>query len=155
MTTVMVVVDVQKYFDASHTIADNIAETIKAMKLPLVIVEYDIESFENNSVIPKPQRDTLEAIEEATNEVPQRILVAKNEDDGSHVVLEAMQRWGIAPPYEFLVCGVNTDACVYSTVYGLVRKNYSTKVIANCCASDNTAAHNMHIHDWKTQGMLV
>ena len=51
-----------------------------------------------------------------------RAIVGKAEDDGSKQVLSWLKRKNIVPIH-FHVCGVNTSACVFSTVMGLSQKN--------------------------------
>ena len=151
--TVMVVVDVQKEFFAARYVKEAIAEKIKEVKLPVIIVEYDCERYKCEES-PRPPRDTYEEVMQAVEQSPVWTLTVKKTDDGSSEIIEAAHRLGYASP-EFLVCGVNTGGCVKDTVYGLLEKYRTVKVLAECCASVSTTSHNNTLEEWESIEILA
>jgi nicotinamidase-related amidase len=82
--------------------------------------------------------------------------VEKSSDDGSIEVMEAIKKHGL--PQQLKVCGVNTNVCVYFTIYS-IRKNLpdaSIEVVADACDSQwGTDKHLYGLDRLKDIGCII
>lgn len=134
---VLVVVDMQLGFCASLNEAtiDAVAgeiEKAKSAKLPIVILEY--------AKYPKTHERLLQMVDG----YDKLAIETKPENDGSTELLEAC----IGNEYfqnVYRICGVNTLACVQSTVLGIADRleDSRVEVVKNAC-NDETGANVWH-----------
>lgn len=107
----LIVIDMQPGFPLSCSVRRDVeAEILKAIACgwAVVIVEFDTEAA----------GDTHESLVKLLDGYVHHKLVKKTREDGSDVVLEALQ--GLAYPTQLLrICGVMTDICVQQTAVGL------------------------------------
>lgn len=77
--------------------------------------------------------------------------VVKENDDGSYELKKFFKNHNESSKRKFKICGVNTDACVYLTVAGLIKRFPKTKieVISKACDSANIARHKEGLKDMK------
>ena len=63
-----------------------------------------------------------------------KATIRKQKDDGSQEIINALRRRNF-PTQTLRICGVNTDCCVWSTVWGLLNRMSYTKieVVKNGC----------------------
>jgi hypothetical protein len=127
--TALVVVDMQSDFPAarnSRTVASVKEEIRLAVQNGhfIVILEYFGCGQTNSSLMKELQG------------YKNYRVVIKSDNDGSAEVKEACEKMGLAPA-KFNVVGVNTDACVESTVTGLTSK-YPTSLVAVIAKACNT-----------------
>lgn len=126
---ILVVVDMQeKFCETSHkekTIKECLAliSGAKEEKRMIVILEY------GHRDVPS---DTLQVIKDAVKDYPKAHRVMKNDDDGSSYMQKYFSRKKIKPK-EFVLCGVNKDACVKDTARGLANKGYIVHVVKKAC----------------------
>jgi nicotinamidase-related amidase len=132
MNYVLLIIDMQTKFDAAHsdyTQSYCVKEIKKAIKLNAVVifVEY------NNS------GDTVKLLTDVVKKAKydKAFTIVKYDDDGSQVIDKFLKKKRF-PRTHYRVCGVNTDACVIETVYGL-SDMYSKKplieVVKKACNS--------------------
>lgn len=107
----LIVIDMQPGFPLSCSVRRDVeAEILKAIACgwAIVIVEFDTEAA----------CDTHASLLKLLDGCVHHTLVKKTKEDGSDVVLEALQR--LAYPTQLLrICGVMTDICVQQTAAGL------------------------------------
>lgn len=128
---VLCIIDMQPYFSASQnplTIEACQLEIIKAIKNGYYIffVEWEGEGATDNR---------LTSLTESYSKVH---FIFKNQDEGSSVIMRKVYDLGIVNS-KFKVCGVNTDACVKTTVIGLAeygRAGRPVEVISKACNTD-------------------
>jgi hypothetical protein len=113
---VLVVNDMQPGFAASADALTIYAIELqirlaKAKNLPIIVVEYD--AHEMGTTIPQIMRH-LEGYARA-------VVVGKSDDDGSAEIFEAVIDNGFWPE-NYILCGVNSDACLLETVRGLIAR---------------------------------
>lgn len=133
MCRTLVVIDMQATFDASNNpkLINRINRLVKQwtnLGWPILIVEY--EGFDQTQ--PKI-RKMLDGYTNWTE-------VFKNTDGGARKILEACDANGF--PDKFVVCGVNTSACVRDTVTGLTETyGCDTIVVRKACAGSYRGKH--------------
>ena len=137
MNYTLVVLDVQVYFEAASSfklISNCKREIRKAInnKAPILLVEY-INCGRTSDEI-------LEVLSKYDN----KFIVIKTTDDGSFKILEAIAHFHL--PNKIRLIGVNTNACVYATAKGLVKKSCEVNVIADACNSINLKFHNIGLN---------
>lgn len=144
---VLVIVDMQPEFEASSEIAtlsqvEELIALFAGTGYPIVILEYG-----NPDIMRQPHRlycgithQTLMAPLLSPNRYHKLAVVEKFCNDGSAFVLGTCAERNFRTDH-FVVCGVNTDACVSATVHGLAvrRQRSQVSVIAAAC---NTPAAN-------------
>lgn len=127
MPATLVVVDMQPDFEAAFNpdVVIGVAKQImlaKHKKWPVILLEYAGCSR------------THQGFSDLLSGYPRRARISKSDDDGSYEVVRALERREF--PFKNLrVCGVNTDACVWSTVDGLLKrlpKSY-LEVVKDAC----------------------
>jgi len=127
MSATLVVVDMQGCFDAANNpnVVIGVTQEImlaKQQNSPIVLLEYEgcgksHEGFSN-----------------LLRNYPWKTRVKKTDDDGSAEVIKALRRRGFSND-KLRLCGVNTDACVYATAEGLLKKlsDSQIEVVKNAC----------------------
>ena len=130
MRPTLVVIDMQTTFRASFkpsVVVGVTTEIIKAKEklLPIVVVEY------------KNCHPTHKALLDLLKNYPHKARITKSGDDGSSEVIRTLRRRGFNQDY-IRVCGVNTDACVWATAEGLLKKlRYAQiEVVKSACATE-------------------
>jgi nicotinamidase-related amidase len=84
---------------------------------------------------------TFPEIKHIARNYDNKITVQKNDDDGGANVLDAAFEKGFNLN-KFRVCGVNTDMCVYDTIYSLTHLSPASKILVrkdgcgSCCKND-------------------
>lgn len=111
--TALLIVDMQQYFFTARdkgTIKTCITEIRRAIKaeLPIIVLEYD------------GCGETLPELKRHLDKYHRTKYVEKCDDGGGHEVMGALQeeKWVIE---NFIVCGVNINACVARTIWTLLR----------------------------------
>lgn len=112
---VLIVNDMQPGFEAARDIITIFAvskqiEMAMALNLSIILVEYD--AHEMGATLPQITR-LLEGYERFS-------VVSKSQDDGAAAILKTLCSKAIETQY-FILCGVNSDACILDTVQGLVQ----------------------------------
>jgi nicotinamidase-related amidase len=158
---ILVIVDMQPEFEASSN-AETLSEIRKLISFfkhnyfPIIVLEY------GNPDIIKPPSYRLYC--GTTHEqlmslllYPQRycklVVVEKYCNDGSAFVLETCAEREFSQAH-FVLCGVNTDACVSATAHGLAVRRRSSKVsvIAAAC---HTPASNFSWSNFPQRANIV
>ena len=116
----LVVIDMQPEFKAAknpNTVISVTAEIMKAMinHHAIVIVEYEGSGSSHK------------AFYDLLKDYPFVSRLTKKCDDGSGEIVTRLKRRGF-PVNQIRVCGVNTDCCVASTVYGLLWRLKTSKI---------------------------
>lgn len=162
MGNTLVVVDMQPFFTASARpgLVDRIAARVRRHHEcgdAVVVLETLVEGLDHR-VENSTHADILNSAGFGPDPVGgtatpdgHAILTYKEQDDGSHAVIKAVRL--LAPrlePHKFIVCGVNTDACVLDTARGLLRSVPNSSVVLPvwCCAcqSDRKREEDKGIH---------
>jgi hypothetical protein len=137
MSYTLVVVDMQAKFSAANDIRVLIEvekEILKAMdsKSSIIFVEYRFNG------------PTIPSLVQLTDHYNRVFIVRKSNDDGSREVNKVI-RDNRLPSRNIRICGVNTDYCVKSTVFGLSKKIKSAKleVIAKACNSNGDHTYGL------------
>lgn len=112
MKQTLLIIDMQEEFEAacgSRIIQGCSREISEAMNRgdAILFVEYDMS----------PRVPTLPALTRLTKGYRNKFSVKKKGDDGSREVVGKV--WDHDLPTAFRVCGVNSDCCVWDTVYSL------------------------------------
>ncbi len=125
----LVVIDMQPYFTAARgkrILANCQKEIQTARKLNnyILFVEYENCGRTDQRLI------------DLVNGYHKTLTVVKNDDDGSWELQKAL-RYLQQHKKPLKVCGVNTDMCVYDTVYGLLKVMpwIKIKVVEDACDS--------------------
>jgi len=128
---ILVVVDMQPDFSASkdRTTVSNISRQIaraRSFNQPIILVEYG--GF----------GETIPKIKQLLDDYGNMLYVLeKSSDDGSYEIeMCLIDAW--IETEKFLVCGVNTEACVRATAEGLSKRFSDSKVmvLGSACNSD-------------------
>ncbi len=132
----LVVIDMQEEFSAARgrRIQQEILQEIqrsRAKRWPIVIVEFEESG------------GTLPIIRRACKGYRRAVTITKENDDGSSEVLEALG--DITKCRKVRVCGVNTDACVFSTVHGLQKKGIKVEVWGPGTDSEEDHAFGLYL----------
>ena len=135
MPTTLVVVDMQPVFEASRkpdVIAGVAQQILTAVQnnWAIVFLEY------------RGSGRTHQGLLKLAQGYNRKLKVSKLRDDGSSEVIRALRRRNFLAE-NFVVCGVNTDACVFDTAYGLAHKlGANVRIVRNACGS-------VRIVDWR------
>jgi nicotinamidase-related amidase len=136
----LVVVDMQKAFYTSGAILEDVLEEVKAtMKKRewIVFLQY------------KGNGKTIVSLRNLVKDYPRKAFVTKSHDDGSYWLFARIEQLNLRPR-KFRVCGVNTNACVKRTVFGLaMRSDIPIEVMKNLCNAKNEDWHNTGLHYMK------
>ena len=131
MQPTLVVVDMQPEFEAAfhpNVVIGVTQEIINAKNVgaPIILVEY------------RDGGQTFDGFFKLLKNYKNKALVRKNRDDGSREVIQAIKRRKFNP-YHLRVCGVNSDACVWSTVEGLLGKLNRSRieVVKQACFTED------------------
>lgn len=134
MQPTLVVVDMQPCFEASldvDVIVGVTCEIVKARQrgAPIILVEY--RGFDI-------QDRTHDAFYDLLRNYKRRAIIGKSDDDGSREILQTLKRRQFNSRH-LRICGVNSDACVWSTVEGLLEKldNARIDVVKRACGSED------------------
>lgn len=113
----------------------NLAKMAASRKWPIILVEMDGASETYPEIFAEASKT-------------KHVVVAKSGNNGSEPIFDVCDRFHIGSE-RFVVCGVNTDACVLSTVRGLIRANHQTDVfvVKDACNTDNAFTWSSFITD--------
>lgn len=135
MSYTLVVIDMQRHFDASNklSVQKDIAKQIKKAikeRAGIIFVEYAGCGL-THSVL----TDLAENYERG-------YTIKKYNDDGSAEVLDCLTDNKL-PKSRIKICGVNTPYCVKSTAIGLSEELPKSKlqIISKSCNSDSSSGH--------------
>jgi len=136
----LVIVDMQPVFMASRNpetliaVANEII-TAKTNNHAVILVEYNSSG------------KTYSGFQALLKNYPHKSKITKKGDDGSKEVIRALNRRNF-PMQTLRVCGVNTDCCVYSTVYGLLGVLSKTRIeiVKKAC---NSVTIDLNWNDFK------
>jgi hypothetical protein len=119
---ILTIIDAQYAFKASRRVRSNILKRIKEANVnnaPIVFIEYSGAG------------KTMPSLIKACSSYE---VIIKCEDDGSSNLINPLSKYKCK---NLLICGVNTSACVYSTIQGLLNKTKYNIMVAedscNCC----------------------
>lgn len=124
---ILVVIDMQERFGSASNpktvaacqklIADSMLKSN-----PIIMVEYSMNG------------STLPVLTSMVENYEPKFRIHKSQDDGSGVIQDCLDRCKVIPR-KLIVCGVNTNFCVLSTVKGLHRSrhNYHIDVVEDAC----------------------
>ena len=140
---ILVVIDMQEHFGSASnpkTIAACqrlIADAVLKAN-PIILVEYSMNG------------STLPILTNIVETYEPKFRNHKSQDDGSRSIQECLDRCKVIPK-KLIVCGVNTNYCVLSTVQGLHRShhNYHIDVVAEAC-NDQWGDHDRGLLAMKT-----
>lgn len=129
----LLVIDMQPYFKTTSdktSLHKNIIEKIgefNPKKDLIVFVEYGVHSG----------KKTYSCITDAAEHFKHKITITKYSDNGAPAFDKDVWEKYHKKIKEIYVCGVNTDCCVYATVWGLSKRHSDMiiKVIPSCCNS--------------------
>lgn len=137
MSYILLVIDIQHTFRASHkkSLRENCKKEIKRAirnKANIIFVEY------------KNYGSTIPSIKKMVTSVKydKSHLVIKESDDGSQELLCFFKHAKLRTNH-IKVCGVNTDACVLSTVKSLAKrlKRSKLEILSKACNSTYNDYH--------------
>lgn len=133
----LVIIDMQPSFSAARDkkTIDGVIEEIKIAKnnSPVLVLEYVKHSPTDLRI--KKELDSI------SNQVE---FITKRNDDGSDDIICACD--DLELPKNFRVCGVNIDACVWETVYGLMCCGHWVEVVKNACNTSSGALDPWHLY---------
>ena len=135
--TGLVIIDMQLHFKAAHNkhVIKNVVKEIEAAitaEMPIFILEYSGNG------------DTHETILKALYDYEDKHFITKHHDSGSLVLMNYLND-KLIDVNEFLVCGVNTCACVSRTIQGLIEKHDKIVTVIDRACNCITRTHN-HRH---------
>lgn len=131
----LVVIDMQNYFfkrnlAEKNIIKDRIKKICKLCELwihrglPIIVVEYNLKPIHNKTQHDVPTcvkiRNTIKGYQNVTR-------VIKDSDDGSRELMDKFNEMQVRPK-EMHVCGINLNACVRDTVWGLFMKSNDIRI---------------------------
>ncbi|MBS2011134.1 MAG: isochorismatase family protein [Cyanobacteria bacterium SZAS TMP-1] len=130
---VLVIMDMQPGFPAAqdaltiYAVAEQIRQA-REHNLGIIVVEYD----------PHECGSTLPQIMEHLRGYDRAHVISKGTDDGSAEIFDATIENGLWPE-SYIICGVNSDACILKTVAGLVARVPSTRItlVQDACNAEN------------------
>lgn len=140
MRPTLIVVDMQATFTSAkniNTVIAVAAEITKAREsnCPIIFLEYE--------GCGQIHRGFLELL----RNYPYKAVVRKCTDDGSEEVVRTIKRRKFEDRH-LRICGVNTDACVWATCRGLLKKtNCTLEVVRNACNTD--LGPSCRKYDWR------
>lgn len=141
---VLLVVDMQPIFAASNDaeLLERVQELIRWSMIngcPIIFLK-DYRQRSNN-----PKLDTHPSLLKLVRdyEYDRFVEVPKASANASWDVIDACRRIGY-PTNNFIVCGVDTDTCVYKTVSGLSarKSNANITVVRNACRASKEELNN-------------
>jgi nicotinamidase-related amidase len=123
----LVIVDMQKFFTAANNVflVKSIKREIELSKKhnwPIIVLEYN------------ECGRTKSSISSQLWNYPYKYITKKFQDDGSFEAFSAITK--LTKSKNIRIVGVNTDACVISTAYGLMLYNYNVTFVNDGCRSD-------------------
>jgi len=132
----------QEHFISAHdvaTIQANLREIDKAIKNQayIIIAQY------------KQYGKTLRPIRDAVKDYPYQSYCYANKNDKSDAIMSAIVRVNAITPVIYIT-GVNTDACVISTVTGLSQR-YKKEIVVY---HDACNAYSSDQHHWALKEMI-
>lgn len=152
MDKTLVIIDMQPEFCASKILIENVKNEIKKairLQIPVVLVEYGGDEADLFRIL----RGENPGISQTYPEIKQLLRgykyfakTVKKVDDGSKNILESCKRRKF-PTDHLLICGINTCACVFVTVKGLLQKLPQAKielVKAGCGCNCSNFDRNCH-----------
>lgn len=126
---ILIVIDMQATFKASESLIlqEAILNEIKASRRNgeiIIFLEYDGDG------------PTIPSIVKAVEDYPRLYIGSKKTDSGGDIVCSLLQELGIVVK-NVRVCGVRTEACVFSTVHTLSQSPLIHKItlVGNACNS--------------------
>lgn len=137
MSYTLLVIDVQPYFNAANNrrVIRNCRREIRQAiedKAGILLIEF-LGCGRSNTGIAK-----------MISNYDRAFVIIKGQDDGSSEVVAAIEHFNL-PKTKIKVIGVNTNACVQSTVMGLTRLRTNSKlsisVVADACYSVSEDDH--------------
>lgn len=132
----LLVVDMQDAFKASRNVLDGVeAEVKKAVRNKewIIFLEYFGDG------------PTHYRLKKAVKGYKRKSFVKKDADDGSWRLIRRMDRLQLFPP-RIRVCGVNTNACVKKTVFGIAaRLDTKLVILQDLCSASTKKWHNAGI----------
>lgn len=139
--SILVIVDMQWQFNSSRNKSTKKAcqrEILDAMSnnIAIVFLEYD------------GQGPTLPSLKKLVVDYPFAFFRTKRHDDGSRVVCEVLKEQKMTPK-KIIVCGVNTDCCVRSTVWGLAKKLNQAEITVVYEAVNSYYGKEIHKTEYK------
>lgn len=139
---VLIINDMQPGFAAAKDIITIFAvcqqiEMAMALNLKIIVVEYDAHELGG----------TLPAIMRLLRDYKRFALASKSEDDGSVAILKALHDTS-GHTQDFILCGVNSDACILDTVNGLVQWMPQCRILIPQDACNSTSGKDCSVwHD--------
>lgn len=145
MPTTRIVIDMQPTFSAANLpdVVAGVAHEITAGRAAgdhILFLEY------------KGMGPTHRGLLDLVKGYSRSYRVVKAEDDGSSKIVWAIDRYDL-PCDHFRLCGVNTDCCVQSTIYGLLHDrahvfpNLRIELVKAACGTARTLYG--HRYDWR------
>lgn len=144
---ILVVVDMQSFFKASHSkgLVKRVVNRIHRHTEcgdRILLVQCDGYGVTYPEIIEAAQCNPY--FDEQT------CIIHKQLDSGASEVMEVARKMDVPKPLKFVVCGVNTDACVLDTARGLLALDEKSTVVLPvwCCAcqADRKREKNKGIH---------
>jgi nicotinamidase-related amidase len=128
----LIIIDIQESFlsklkDKSKVINNCRIEINKAIdnKMPVVLVEYNRHG------------STINSLKDLLFNYDQVWTITKNGDSGNRELVNIL--YDALLPKSLRVCGINTEFCVYETIFGFLyltnKDGYKVKVVAPACDS--------------------
>lgn len=151
MAYTLVVIDMQRCFEAAEWAERGVLKAINAAKRlsnPILVVRY----YCYNNVLP--------SVKQAVSDYELGFNVVKKHDDGSKEIARVVKSKRL--PLPLRICGVNTNACVKRTIYGLTQRQWGgsafiephqIRLVVSACESD--ACHRDGIEALKYHGVQL
>ncbi len=127
----LIVVDMQPIFEASRypdVVVGVTKQIMIAMKnnWSIIFLEY------------KGSGQTHSGLLNLTKGYDRKARIRKTHDDGSEDIVRTLKRRRDFPVENLVVCGVNTDACVWDTVHGLLNKlPANVRLVKEACGTSS------------------
>ncbi len=150
----LVIVDMQPYFENSQKprLIRNVVRLVKWAKesfLPIVVLQYKLANEWRD--VDDEYEDTYPEIMKHLDRYPDCVTRWKYTDSGADQALKGFAELGLNVDHEhtLMVCGVNTNACVYSTISDLeYQTDCKIKVIAPACNGGYWKAYHSVGSSW-------
>lgn len=138
---ILVIIDMQPVFWTAHSprLRSNIIGQVmkaKKEKAAIIVVEYRTYSWED---LQDDERNTFGDIMKAIGDYPITLTVTKCTDNGAPDIIDELANLGWLDK-KLLFVGVNYEACVYSTIIGMIQCGLLPSqigVLPSCCNSKN------------------
>lgn len=142
-------IDLQSKFNVHHhsRVVNNVEREIRQAiqdDAHIVIVEYE------------GCGPTVDQLADLARQHSKIYRVEKKGDDGSIEVMETIKQHRL--PKQIKVCGVNTDVCVFSTIYSIHKHwpHASIEVVADACTSQwGPESHSRGLLNLKNIGCSI